>query len=445
MTGPRILAIMGSGEMAPTMAREHVALFARFGAEPVSGAILDTTYGFQENADELSERLLEFFVERVGRPFAVASYRSRDVDAATAATAVARIRAAGYVMAGPGSPSYALRQWAGGPIPGAMSAKLAAGGVLVMASAAALTLGLVTIPIYEIYKVGEEPRWLEGLDLLGPATGLRAAVVPHFDNAEGGSHDTRFCYMGERRLRALERSLPEGAFVLGVDGHTALILDLEAGSASVTGLGGVTVRVAGASAVFPSGTQVAIAALAETAAGLAAGRSPAVPLATAPSMLDDQGTGRASSAGGGGTARDEAGQLERAFERALGTRDVPGAVTTVLELDSAIEARTRAGEDSLELDEARSILRALVARLGEAAVAGLRDPREIVSPFVETLLELRARARDAHDWAVADLVRQRLATAGVEVRDGPDGSTWQLGPQPAGTGPGPGTGPGEPG
>jgi hypothetical protein len=91
----------------------------------------------------------------------------------TASTALARIRAAHYVMAGPGSPSYALRQWAGGPIPAALAEKLRTGGVLTMASAAALTLGVVTIPVYEIYKVGEEPRWLEGLDLLEAATGLR--------------------------------------------------------------------------------------------------------------------------------------------------------------------------------------------------------------------------------------------------------------------------------
>ncbi len=249
MSGPRILAIMGSGETAPTMAKVHRALFERLDAggaaggvggsasggaprpAPVPAAILDTPYGFQENADELSARTVEFFGTSVGRPAVVASYRSREVDALTLATAVARIREARYVMAGPGSPSYALRQWAGGPIPDALAAKLADGGILTMASAAALTVGVVTIPVYEIYKVGEAPRWLEGLDLVGRATGLRAAVVPHYDNAEGGTHDTRFCYMGERRLCMLEAALPEGAFILGVDSHTALVLDLEAGTA----------------------------------------------------------------------------------------------------------------------------------------------------------------------------------------------------------------------
>ena len=34
------------------------------------------------------------------------------------------------------------------------------------------------------------------------------AVVAHFDNAEGGTHDTRYCYLGEDRLRVLEAQLP---------------------------------------------------------------------------------------------------------------------------------------------------------------------------------------------------------------------------------------------
>jgi len=101
MTGPRILAIMGSGETAPTMAKVHRALFERLRPGPVPAVILDTPYGFQENADDLSARTVRFFQESVGRDVTVASYRSRDVDAVTAATAVARIREARYLMAGP--------------------------------------------------------------------------------------------------------------------------------------------------------------------------------------------------------------------------------------------------------------------------------------------------------------------------------------------------------
>jgi hypothetical protein len=52
---PRILAVMGSGETAPAMAKVHRALFGRLGGD-VRAAIIDTPYGFQENADELSAR-----------------------------------------------------------------------------------------------------------------------------------------------------------------------------------------------------------------------------------------------------------------------------------------------------------------------------------------------------------------------------------------------------
>jgi cysteinyl-tRNA synthetase len=118
--------------------------------------------------------------------------------------------------------------------------------------------------------------------------------------------------------------------------------------------------------------------------------------------------------------------LEGAFIAALAHDDSRAAVAALLALDDAIDARTRAGEDSPDLDNARATFRALITRLGEAADSGGKDPRATVAPFVETLLELRARARDAQDWATADVVRERLTAAGVEVRDGADGSDWTL-------------------
>ncbi len=426
MTEPRILAIMGSGEAAPTMAKVHRALFEHFGAEPAPAVIIDTPYGFQENADELSARLVEFFRTNLGRRATVASYRSRNADPATLAAAVARIREARYVMAGPGSPSYALRQWAGGPIPEALADKLERGGIVTMASAAALTLGVVTVPVYEIYKVGEDPHWLEGLDLLGRVTGLRAAVVPHYDNAEGGSHDTRFCYLGERRLRILEAALPEGAFILGVDGHTALVLDLGRGTASVAGLGGVTVRVGGRSRVLPAGSEVPIDALGEIARQLAAGAPVEAPVGAGSSELDRRRPRGGASSRAPVPVRDAMVELEASFLDALGRGDVHAAVEALLELDEAISARLRAGEDSPDLDNARAVFRSCIVRLGEQAEVATRDPRDVVAPFVTALLDLRSRARSERDWSTADLIRDRLRAAGVEVHDSTEGSTWSL-------------------
>jgi len=43
---------------------------------------------------------------------------------------------------------------------------------------------------------------------------------------------------------------------------------------------------------------------------------------------------------------------------------------------------------------------------------------------VEVLIERRAAARAAKDWAAADAVRDELAAMGVEIKDGPEGTTW---------------------
>src|SRR5207249_473680 len=157
MTLPRLLAVMGSGETSPTMVKTHRALFDRLGPAPVPAVVLDTPFGFQENADELAAKAVEYFRESVGRELGVASLRDAAVaDAVEVETMHARVREARYVFAGPGSPSYALRQWQRTRVPQLLADKLREGGAIVFASAAALTLGRVTVPVYEIYKVGAD-------------------------------------------------------------------------------------------------------------------------------------------------------------------------------------------------------------------------------------------------------------------------------------------------
>ncbi len=393
---PRVLVILGSGETSPIMVTPHQQVFASLGAD-VAAVTLDSPYGFQENADELTERVRSFFQDSVGRPVSPVRFRSRaeaDADPLTHATEMARLMAARWVFAGPGSPSYALRQWAGSPVPAALDARLAEGGeggAVVFASAAALTLGLVTVPVYEIYKVGADPDWLDGLDVLGRATGLRAAVIPHFDNTEGGTHDTRFCYLGERRLEILEAHMPTDAFVLGIDEHTGFILDLDSGECRVVGRGSLTVRVAGTSWSSPAGSTVTLDELAER------GRSTRITAIPASSNGED-GVPDAAS-----------------VDAALAVGDVRGAVAALLTL----EARATSEAD-------RESVRACVARLGAYAADAPVDRAAEVGPYLDLLLELRASARADKRFADADAVRDRLDALGVEVRDTPDGAHWEL-------------------
>ncbi len=404
----RLLVIMGSGETSPTMSKVHRDLLERVGPGPA--VMLDTPFGFQENADDISAKALAYFGESVRRELTVAPFRvAEGADPLAYETTLARLREAAYVFAGPGSPSYALAQWAGSQVPAVLAQKLRAGGCVTFASAAACTLGPFALPVYEIYKVGEGVRWLEGMNLMAEV-GLPAVVVPHFNNAEGGNHDTRYCYMGERRLSMLESLLPDGVFILGVDEHTACIMDLDAGTATVAGLGSVTVRRQGRMSAIATGTTVPIAEL----AGTEDGGAPAPVLAPAP------------DAGGTDPLTADIERSEQAFSSALRAGDGPAAVKVALELDDLLHDWSRDTTQSGLMERGRATLRAMIVRLGEAAEVGLQDPRSAVAPFVEALLDARRSARASGRYADADTLRDRLLAAGVEVRDTAEGTEWQL-------------------
>ena len=123
------------------------------------------------------------------------------VTAVNDAPTIAGLNAADLIFLGPGSPSRALRRWGGTPIVEQLIARIQNGATLIASSAAAAASGRHTIPVYEIYKAGTNPVWLDGLDIIGALTGLAVAVVPHWNNNEGATHDTSRCFIGEGRLQ----------------------------------------------------------------------------------------------------------------------------------------------------------------------------------------------------------------------------------------------------
>ena len=436
-----LIVVMGSGETAPPMVRTHREIFERVGTG--TSVLLDTPFAFQENAGELIAKAQRYFAQTVGHRVGVARWRA-DAPVMERELALASVGQARWAFAGPGSPTYALRHWRGTAVPRALADVVRRGGALVLGSAAAVTAGSHALPVYEIYKAGQDPEWAAGLDVLADLAGLRAAVIPHFDNAEGGTHDTRFCYLGRRRLDVLEAALPEETGVLGVDEHTALLLDLAAGTAHVRGNASVTVWRGGPLLELSAGAELTITALAALLSGQPLPEEEGSTEVAAVSRPTSEasngqpvGDGHAGDGQPAGVASDGAGleppslrrEVEHArerFDQALAAGDVGESVAAILDAEEAISAW---GTDVLQSDEpdrARAELRAMVARLGELARIGARDPREVVGPYVEALIDLRRVARDAGDFATADQVRERLASAGVEVRDTPSGTEWHL-------------------
>ena len=106
---PRILAIMGSGETAPTMVTPHREIVARLGDPTPRAVLLDTPYGFQENASEITQRAIEYFSHRVQLTIEPAGFlgplaadQTQRTPIAEAA-ALSRLRTAGFVFAADGT------------------------------------------------------------------------------------------------------------------------------------------------------------------------------------------------------------------------------------------------------------------------------------------------------------------------------------------------------
>ncbi len=243
-TRPGKIALFGSGETAPAGRRVHEALFREL-EEPIRVAILETPAGFQPNSAWVAGRLAEF-VEQSLQNFSlqvtVVLARRRDGPYSTDDRALTEpLLTANYIFAGPGSPTYAVRHLADTWTWHVTVAHQRRGAALALASAAAIAASAHALPVYEIYKAGADLHWQPGLDLLRPY-GLELAIVTHWNNQDGGETlDTCCGFMGQERMARLEAMLPPTTTLLGIDEHTAVVLDFARQTGQVMGQSGATV------------------------------------------------------------------------------------------------------------------------------------------------------------------------------------------------------------
>ncbi|MCS6907906.1 MAG: hypothetical protein RML93_08495 [Anaerolineales bacterium] len=241
---PGRVVLLGSGETSPSGRRAFEEVFRRFD-HPPRVALLETPAGFEPNSAQVIGRVAEFLrhhlqnyhpqikvipARRRGTPF------SPDSEEILEALWDAEV-----IFMGPGSPTYAVRQLFNSLAWQIILARHYLGADLVLASAATIAIGRFALPVYEIYKVGEDLHWKRGLDFFG-LYGLPVVLIPHWNNNEGGSElDTSRCFMGKERFAGLVELLPEPCMIIGIDEQTVLFIDLEKMTASVFGKGGVTV------------------------------------------------------------------------------------------------------------------------------------------------------------------------------------------------------------
>ena len=84
--------------------------------------------------------------------------------------------------------------------------------------------------------------------------------------------------------------------------------------------------------------------------------------------------------------------------------------------------------DATDLEELKRIINLYVfdilgLRNEKAADAGGKD---MVSPLVDMLLNMRMEAKANKDWATSDKIRDNLTAIGIRVKDRKDGFDWEI-------------------
>lgn len=409
------IVLMGSGELTATMVDVHRDLLAGLHGSR-EAVFLDTPAGFQLNVDQISQRAVDYFKSHIQHPLSVASYKSAEITTPyEAEQAYQKLKRAQYTLIGPGSPTYTVKQLQRTPIPKILVHSIENGNCLVAASAAALTVGRFTLPVYEIYKVGEEIHWIEGMNILGQF-GFDLVVVPHWNNAEGGTHDTRRCFMGESRFAELASQLPDKVFVLGLDEHTACILDLSKGEGYIRGIGRAVFRYEGTETIFEKGDTFPLDIL---------------------RGKDVTGKGRVTSAAGSEDSSTVGAEVDDSFwkdihrietdaQEGIQQRDPEKIINALLELDQSVWKARQNLESEEAISQAREILRELIVLTGTLLKPTSDLTKALLSPLIEALLSLRQGFRAQKQWKEADAIRDCFQDAGIAIEDTPDGFTWKL-------------------
>jgi hypothetical protein len=260
------IAFLGSGETSLAGGRIFETL-ARSLPQGLKIALLETPAGFELNSAQVTGRVAEFMASRLQNykpQIDVIPARKRDTEFSPDDPAILQpLLSADMIFMGPGSPTYAIRQLRDSLAWDILRARHRLGATLVFASAATISVGAWALPVYEIYKVGEDVFSTPGLDLFADF-GVTLSFIPHWNNAEGGIDlDTSRCFVGLDRFNQWCGMLPPENTTLGLDEHTGMIISFQTGECQVLGVSSVSLVSECNPEIYATGATFPLAALGE--------------------------------------------------------------------------------------------------------------------------------------------------------------------------------------
>src|SRR5512135_1742883 len=161
------IAFLGSGETSLAGGRIFEQL-ARQVSGPLRIAVLETPAGFELNSAQVAGKVADFLRVRLGNFHpdveVIAARKKGSAFSPDDPEICAPLLSANMIFMGPGSPTYAIRQLHGSLAWELIRARHRLGATLVFASAATVAVGAFSLPVYEIYKVGQDVHIVPGLD-----------------------------------------------------------------------------------------------------------------------------------------------------------------------------------------------------------------------------------------------------------------------------------------
>lgn len=260
------VAFLGSGETSLAGGRIFESL-ARHIDGPVRIALMETPAGFELNSPQVAGRVGDFFQTRLQnfKPVIdlIPARKRNSAFSPDDPEILKPLLYANMIFMGPGSPTYAIRQLKDTLAWDVIRARHRLGATLVFASAATISIGAHSLPVYEIYKVGQDVHAVDGLNLFKDF-GVHLSFVPHWNNAEGGVDlDTSRCFIGMDRFAEWCNLLPSENTTLGLDEHTGIIIDFENRTCEVSGVSSVSLVRECDPEIYSSGSKFALNELGE--------------------------------------------------------------------------------------------------------------------------------------------------------------------------------------
>lgn len=236
------LIVFGSGELSTVGRNIHESVIRNI-SPPVRIALLETPAGYEDNPHHWYEKMKKMMqtglINHKPEILLIPALRSDGIKSTNNPDILSPLLSADYIHTGAGSPSYAVKHLKDSLALQYIKNQLMKGIPISIASAVAVAFSRYALPVYEIYFAGHDPSWISGLDFF-QAWNLNLTFLPHWNNHEGGKDiDTRFTYMGEKRLKKLLAILPGPTTIIGIDEHTALIFDFSQKKAMVKGKGSI--------------------------------------------------------------------------------------------------------------------------------------------------------------------------------------------------------------